>query len=189
VFSIKHDRQGLPGKSSSAQILHRLLLDLRDRPEDARTLFYLGKTDIDLGRYAEAMTAFERYLKVGPWKDERFHAQLNKAQCLFWQHLYGPAIIQAFRALQEDPEWSEAYVLIGECYYYLGMKERCIAWMELALKVPNNPSPMFNDFTNSIGKARAYLDRANTELGLVGPPPAFIGGGLPVPAIATPAGN
>ena len=44
-------------------------------------MFYLARTFKDLGRWFEAMEAYERYLAAGGWHDERWQACYDLALC------------------------------------------------------------------------------------------------------------
>ena len=48
-------------------------------------MFYLARTFKDLGRWFEAIEAYERYLAAGGWHDERWQACYDLALC--WREL------------------------------------------------------------------------------------------------------
>ena len=51
--------------------------ELADRPDDARTLFYLARTYADLGDQGRAIALLRRRVAVGGWDEEVFYAQFQ----------------------------------------------------------------------------------------------------------------
>ena len=81
---------------------------LQRDPGDTRALFYLARTFKDLGRWFEAIEAYERYLAAGGWHDERWQACYDLALC--WRELgeWGQARDVCRRALgliRGGPRW------------------------------------------------------------------------------------
>ena len=90
---------------------------LQREPSDTRALFYLARTCKDLGRWFDAIEAYERYLAAGGWRDERWQACYDLALCWRelgeWDHARGACR----RALAIDPRRAEVAGLIGRLHY------------------------------------------------------------------------
>jgi tetratricopeptide (TPR) repeat protein len=80
----------------------RLLEDeLKEKPDNVRTLFYLGQTYMSLGRNEDAIRVLTRRIELKGWEEEMYIAQLYKGDCL--KNLGRPA-----EAIQE---WLKAWQL------------------------------------------------------------------------------
>ena len=80
-------------------------------------MFYLARTFKDLGRWFEAIEAYERYLVMGGWHDERWQACYDMALC--WRELgeWERARVACRRAIEIDPRRAEIAGLIGRLHY------------------------------------------------------------------------
>ena len=83
-----HDHRHRDGESfvkRSEWYVELLQAALQRDPGDTRAMFYLARTFKDLGRWFEAIEAYERYLVAGGWHDERWQACYDLALC--WREL------------------------------------------------------------------------------------------------------
>ena len=61
----------------------RLLEDeLKEKPDNVRTLFYLGQTYMSLGRNDDAIRVLSRRIELKGWEEEVYIAHLYKGDCL-----------------------------------------------------------------------------------------------------------
>ena len=61
----------------------RLLEDeLKEKPDNVRTLFYLGQTYLSLGRNDDAINVLTRRIELKGWEEEVYIAHLYKGDCL-----------------------------------------------------------------------------------------------------------
>lgn len=51
-------------------------------PDNPRTVFYLGQTCRDMGRYQEAARWYAKRTKMGAWPEEAWRAKLEESRCL-----------------------------------------------------------------------------------------------------------
>lgn len=72
---------GMARTSAEKSAWHLSLLeaDLRDNPDNARTVFYLAQTLRDLGRNGEALAMYERRARMTGWDEETFYAKYRHA--------------------------------------------------------------------------------------------------------------
>ena len=88
-----HDHRHRDGESfvkRSEWYVEILTAALQRDPSDTRALFYLARTFKDLGRWFEAIEAYERYLAAGGWHDERWQACYDLALVLARAGRVGP---------------------------------------------------------------------------------------------------
>jgi tetratricopeptide (TPR) repeat protein len=73
-FYVEHHADGGSRGDKFDRDLALLQADLRDYPDDPRTVFYLGRTYQDKGEYARAATWFGKRTRLGGWEEERWYA-------------------------------------------------------------------------------------------------------------------
>ena len=105
---------------------------LQHDPNDTRAMFYLARTFKDLGRWFEAIEAYERYLAAGGWHDERWQACYDLALC--WRELgeWDHAREACQRALAIDPRRAEVAGLIGRLHYEAREWREAVAYLRQA---------------------------------------------------------
>ena len=57
--------------------------DVASNPGNPRSWFYLGQTYKDLGRNSRAIAAYQKYLEMRSWDEERFFAQYMIGYCYY----------------------------------------------------------------------------------------------------------
>ena len=115
-----HDHRHRDGDSfvkRSEWYIELLRAALQRDPGDTRAMFYLARTFKDLGRWFEAIEAYERYLVAGGWRDERWQACYDMALC--WRELgeWEQARARVSGRLAIDPRRVEMAGLIGRLHY------------------------------------------------------------------------
>jgi glycosyltransferase involved in cell wall biosynthesis len=73
-LTLSHHADGgsRPGRLEKYRDL--LLEDHAERPDDPRTIFYLGQTAMDLARYEEAIEWHQKRISLGGWPEEQWYA-------------------------------------------------------------------------------------------------------------------
>jgi tetratricopeptide (TPR) repeat protein len=117
-------------RADAQTALHYAELSLKRSPRFANAHFVQGKALARLGRYPEAIAAFEASIADGPY---------NRAQ---------------FLVDDEIPVW-KAHSEIGSAYGRMGEKEQALAWFERALQ--NRPGVLPVMYNR--GKALEWLGR------------------------------
>ena len=130
-----HDHRHRDGESfvkRSEWYVELLQAALQRDPSDTRAMFYLARTFKDLGRWFEAIEAYERYLAAGGWHDERWQACYDLALCWRelgeWDHARGACQ----RALAIDPRRAEVAGLIGRLHYEAREWREAVAYLRQA---------------------------------------------------------
>lgn len=81
---IRHHRDSKT-KATNADILAALQLDLIEKPNDPRTIFYIAQTLAEMGRPIEAAAMYQRRVWQGGW-DEETHIALYRLGCLLCEN-------------------------------------------------------------------------------------------------------
>jgi tetratricopeptide (TPR) repeat protein len=108
--------------------------DIRDNPDDPRTLFYLAQTRKDLGDHAGALAAYRRRIEVGGWAEEVFWSLYQCGAILAargdW-HYAQQALLAAweYRPTRAEPllVLAHGHRLRAQCHAALLMVERAAA--------------------------------------------------------------
>src|SRR5690606_15401410 len=105
---IRHHADG--GSRSDKFERDRALLaaEVRRKPDDARSWFYLARTYQDLGQYPEALEAFRTRVGLGGWAEEAYYAQFQVGNLVARLDGVDAAIGEWLRAWEMRPERIEA---------------------------------------------------------------------------------
>jgi tetratricopeptide (TPR) repeat protein len=81
-FYVEHHSDGGNRSTKFQRELGLLQADLRDHPEDPRTIFYLARTYDDHGEYARAASWYRKRANLGGWEEETWYATWCLGRCL-----------------------------------------------------------------------------------------------------------
>lgn len=105
-------------------------------PTDIDAYFYKGSALCDLGRYEEAILAYEQIIRLAPANSAGYNNVGNALACL---NRHEEAISMYEQALRLDPTNTRVYVSIGHALRSLGrITEAEIAYEKARLSVPRN---------------------------------------------------
>lgn len=140
--------------------------ELLRKPQNKRTMFYLGNTYREVGQVDKAIELYRRYLSLGGnFADEKFLAQYYIAMAYFQKNDWNNAIREAHIAISMDDRWAEPYCCIGESYFQLKQYERAISYLEIAMRMPIPKTLMFVR-TEMYGPVpQLWISRCYEELG------------------------
>jgi hypothetical protein len=93
----------------------RLLeLELREKPHDARTVFYLAQTYKDEGDHMRAFALYSRRALMGGWPEEVFMSLFWRAGCAEWLRFPWPSVRSLYeQAAVFDPRRAEPWCEIA----------------------------------------------------------------------------
>lgn len=97
---------------------------------EARMVVYLGSELMAVGRWAEAINAFNRYMLISEWEEEKYQANHKLADCYRKLERYEEAIITELKGFQIRDDWADGYYGLAECYYHLKDWDRVLRWLE-----------------------------------------------------------
>jgi glycosyltransferase involved in cell wall biosynthesis len=118
---------------SRSQYLPLLELAVRERPEDDRNQFYLGREYMFNGRNEEAKVHFLEHLKLSSWAPER-------ATCMrYLGRVTGEKEKWTLKACAEAPDRREPWVDLAHFYYSQNRWEQCLSACARALEIREKP--------------------------------------------------
>jgi tetratricopeptide (TPR) repeat protein len=165
-FAVVHhasDKRKDASIERNIRIMEQMLDEEKDNV-DARTLFYLGTTYVDAGRYGEAIELLEAYLKVSGWDQERAQAHVWLGRIQRDQRKDNTKAVEHFlQALYENPKEATAFVELGSVEMANERWTKAIMWLEQALiiKMPKDTSLVVNPLENTY---RTYMMLAECHL-------------------------
>jgi tetratricopeptide (TPR) repeat protein len=110
-----------------------------------RLLFYLAREYADAGRYQQALAAYEQYLAVCQWDEERYLAQTAVAALHRALSQYDRAVDADLQALKTAPQRPEAYFGLAQSYYFLEAWSHVVHWAEIGNALPLPPDGHINN--------------------------------------------
>ena len=114
-------------------------------PTSERSLFYLGQTLREAGRYAEAVEAYQRRIDLGGWDEEVWYSRFMVARCEEGRGEEGAFVTGCLEAYQLRPRRAEPLHALAQYYRKLGRNELAAAFCEMALKIPQPEDILFVD--------------------------------------------
>lgn len=140
--------------------------ELAREPDNKRTMWYLANAYSEVGRWAEALAKYRRYLKLGGnFHDEIVLTHYYVANCLYMLGEYAEAIRQCFNGLCVDDRYAEFFTRIGESYVKLEHYQKAIPYFLMASKLPFPPTSLWyrKELYNEVPKH--YLALCYEKLG------------------------
>jgi glycosyltransferase involved in cell wall biosynthesis/SAM-dependent methyltransferase len=129
--------------ANDARILEEAL---RDEPENARYVFYLGQSYRDSNQTEKAIDAYARRAKMGGWEEEVYYSLLQVAMLQARSKREPTTIVSAFlNAYQYRPTRAEALVELAA--HYRGTHEWALAelFARAAVAIPKPKDILFVD--------------------------------------------
>ncbi len=127
------------GHGDSAGSLQRnirlLRLELEDKPEDTRIMFYLARDLVQTGQIKEGRRLLQRYMKIATWADEMYMAQTLIAHCYRVEGLYREAFDADIQLLYINPLWPGAYFQLAQDCYFLRQWDRSVHFCEIGQRL------------------------------------------------------
>jgi tetratricopeptide (TPR) repeat protein len=121
---------GRAGKSRDAVLAYTRALELK--PDDGSALYEIGLFHYEAGDYKEAIEALERSVPLQP--DTSANAYSVIAGARMWLGDLPNAIHTKKQAVKLNPELSEAWHNLGQCYLETGQLEQAIGSLERVLQ-------------------------------------------------------
>lgn len=139
---VLHHGHGDPVGSLQRNI--RLLeLDLAARPDQLRSMFYLGRDYVQLGLYQEGIDMLERYLDTAEWLDERFMALTMIGHAHRVMGHFNDAYASDARMLLTQPQWPQTWFMLAQDAYYLQLWSTSVMYCEIGQGLPAPTSDLF----------------------------------------------
>jgi tetratricopeptide (TPR) repeat protein len=110
-----------------------------------RLLFYLAREYAAAGNVQKALDAFQQYVSVATWDEERYLAQMAVADLHRGLQQYEQALDAGLQALRIHPRWSDAYFGLARTYYFLGDWEKVVHWTDVGRALPQRDAIHFRN--------------------------------------------
>lgn len=149
------------GKGDKVRVDVALLRQLvADKPDDARSWFYLAISLMVLGETDEASVAFQRRVELAGWSEELFVSHYQIARILLGQGRETDQAIQhLLAAIQQSPDRAEALVALARVYTALGNPLAAELPMRLASQKTLRPEFLFAE-----SELYGHLERGSETL-------------------------
>ena len=107
----------------------------RDKEDtDLRTIAYLGRMLFSIGQHEKALFFLEKHISGSGWDEDRYASWCQVSDIFRLQKKYPEAIGAVFEALQEKPEFPDAYLKLHDIYFDQEQWAKSIEWGNLGLK-------------------------------------------------------
>lgn len=106
---------------------------VRAHPQDPRWHFYLGESFKNLGRYAEAVVAYDACAELRGWNEESAWACYRSAECLSLLQRHREAVDRCALGLARHAGIAELAWLAGFCSFQLRDYAQASCWARLAV--------------------------------------------------------
>lgn len=112
---------------------------------DPRTLGYLARTLHGLGDLKSAIFFYEKHIEGSGWKDDRWLSWCQLGTIFKLLRDVSKAKACAFEALQERPDFPDAYFLLHDIYFNEEKWQESLEWAEMGFKKPFPRTNIFID--------------------------------------------
>ncbi len=116
---------------------------LEENPKDTRSWFYLGNAYKENGMYYDAILAYQEYIELGGWRDERWHAHVNMGTCYARMGNTDEARNCYARAVEQFPAMAEAYYYLADLAYSQKKYREAQVWLEKCIELDMPYTKMF----------------------------------------------
>lgn len=103
---------------------------------DPRTLSYLGRMLHGIQQYEKAIYFLEKHIKLSGWDEDRYYSWCSLADCYRRLGNFPQATGAAFEALQERPDYPDAYLKLHDIYFDQDQWEKSYEWGKQGLLKP-----------------------------------------------------
>jgi tetratricopeptide (TPR) repeat protein len=99
---------------------------------EARMWLNYGNSLACCGRHDEAIAAYEKYLSMSKWQDEKYSCLLAMANCYGALNQEDQRIFAVLKAVHMRPDYREAYLELADLALQMGDPKNAIFWSNLA---------------------------------------------------------
>lgn len=130
----------------------------KDKP-DPRTVGYIARMYLGMGKWEEAIPFFEKFLSKSGWDDDKYFAWTQLCDCLTYLGRLEEALNCCVEAVLMRPDYPDAYFKMLSVYYEMKEFNKAIEWGRLGF-TKKTPDHMLNFDDTS------YTWRPTAQLGL-----------------------
>lgn len=132
---------------------------------DPRTVGYIARMYLGMGRWKESIPFFEKFLETSGWDDDKYFAWVQLCDCYTFLEMLEPALNCCVEAVLLNPFYPDAYFRYLSVYYEMREFEKAIEWGKLGF-AKKTPDHMLNiDDTSYTWRPTAQLGLCYINLG------------------------
>lgn len=112
---------------------------------DPRTLAYLGRMFMGVGDFERAIIFLKKHVELSGWDEDRYYSWCCMAEICNQRGEYDVAIGAAMEALQERPDYPDAYLKLHDIYFAMKDWKKAVHWGVMGLQKPMPKTFMITD--------------------------------------------
>lgn len=138
-----------------AQVVKDMASRLEQNPDDGRGWYMLAQSYAVMGRYAEAVIAYEKAVKLIPNDAQLLVDYADVMAVANDRNLRGKPLEMVLKALELDPKNIKGLALIGTAAFQAGDYASAVKYWEKLLKLLPPDSPFARQMSSGVADARA----------------------------------
>lgn len=103
---------------------------------DPRTVAYLGRMLAGIRQFDKAIYFLEKHIQKSGWDEDRYMSWCQLADCYLHKENFDQATAAAFEALQECPDYPDAYLKLHDIYFNQEKWDKAEHWGRIGLLKP-----------------------------------------------------
>jgi len=115
---------------------------------DLRTIAYLGRSFMGVGNFKQAIFFLEHHIKGSGWSEDRYLSWCQMAHMYRAMKEYAQSTACAFEALQEIPEYPDAYFELHDTFFQQEKWKKAIEWAVMGFSKPEPRTNIIVDPSN-----------------------------------------
>lgn len=133
-----HDVNDTHADESCARNIKYLLTEFKKdgAKTDPRTIAYLGRTFLATGNLDQAKFFLVKHITASGWDEDRYMSRVQLAEVHKQLGEMEEAKLCCFEAMDERPDYPDAYLKLSEVYFDQQNWEKTIHWGEIGVKTP-----------------------------------------------------
>lgn len=167
---IIHDVEETHAVESAERNMKYLLLEYQKdgKDTDPRTIAYLGRTFLATGHLDKAKYFLVKHITASGWDEDRYMSRVQLAEVHKQLQEFEEAKLCCLEAIDERPDYPDAYLKMSEIYFELQKWDKAIHWGEIGVKTPTPKSmtlidPSSYTWRPALILAYAYFMKDNYE--------------------------
>lgn len=133
---------------------------------DPRTLAYLGRTFFALKDFDKAIFFLQKHIDKSGWDEDRYVSWGYLAECFNHRDDFKTAISCANEALQERPDYPDAYFKLLDVYMSIKRYDKAIHWGEMGFTKKSPKTFMLSDPSSHTWRPALSLAFCYSQTGL-----------------------
>lgn len=135
AVTVIHHKDPIAMKKSLVRNL-KILQASYNKEKDPRTVYYLGLSYMGLEQYQPAIEMLITHIQASGWDEERYRSWCKVAECELLLGAFKKALAATNGAIDEKPEYPDAYYLKAAIYNEMGQHDKVVEWVKVGLSKP-----------------------------------------------------